>query len=62
MFAGEKDNKIYKIHCNNYHLIIHNSVSALEQVKINGSNHEVMIRGKDKGNPVDSSTYYLFTI
>ncbi|MCY9546309.1 alpha/beta fold hydrolase [Lysinibacillus xylanilyticus] len=29
-----------------------NSVSALEQVKINGSNHEVMIRGKDKDNPV----------
>ncbi|MFJ8087961.1 alpha/beta fold hydrolase [Lysinibacillus sp. NPDC095746] len=34
------------------HIKGHNSVSALEQVKINGSNHEVMIRGKDKGNPV----------
>lgn len=29
-----------------------NSVNALEQVKINGSHHEVMIRGKDKDNPV----------
>ncbi|OXS72513.1 alpha/beta hydrolase [Lysinibacillus sp. KCTC 33748] len=29
-----------------------NSVSALEQVEINGSNHEVMIRGKDQDNPV----------
>ncbi len=24
----------------------------LQQVKINGSNHEIMIRGKDKNNPV----------
>ncbi|MGE8035835.1 alpha/beta fold hydrolase [Lysinibacillus sp. NPDC093692] len=29
-----------------------NSVSALKQVEINGSNHEVMIRGKDQDNPV----------
>lgn len=29
-----------------------NSISALEQVEINGSSHEVMIRGNDKGNPV----------
>ncbi|QPQ33028.1 alpha/beta fold hydrolase [Lysinibacillus sp. JNUCC 51] len=34
------------------HIKGNNSVSALEQVKINGSNHEVMIRGKDKDNPV----------
>lgn len=29
-----------------------NSISILEQVEINGSGHEIMIRGKDKGNPV----------
>ncbi|MBP0724630.1 alpha/beta hydrolase [Bacillus sp. RG28] len=29
-----------------------NSISVLEQVKINGSNHEIMIRGKDRNNPV----------
>lgn len=29
-----------------------NSISALEQVEINGSSHEIMIRGKDKVNPV----------
>lgn len=29
-----------------------NSISTLEQVKINGSNHEIMIRGNDKDNPV----------
>ncbi|SDZ45675.1 alpha/beta hydrolase [Bacillus sp. 166amftsu] len=29
-----------------------NSISTLEQVKINGSNHEIMIRGNDKNNPV----------
>jgi len=29
-----------------------NSISVLEQVKINGSNHEIMIRGKDRDNPV----------
>jgi hypothetical protein len=29
-----------------------NSISVLEQVEINGSNHEIMIRGKDKDNPV----------
>ncbi|MGG0186080.1 alpha/beta hydrolase [Bacillus rhizoplanae] len=29
-----------------------NSISALEQVEINGSSHEIMIRGKDKDNPV----------
>ncbi|WP_433595669.1 alpha/beta fold hydrolase [Lysinibacillus xylanilyticus] len=34
------------------HIKGNNSVSALEQVKINGSKHEVMIRGKDKDNPV----------
>ncbi|MFJ7981805.1 alpha/beta hydrolase [Lysinibacillus xylanilyticus] len=34
------------------HIKGNNSVSTLEQVKINGSNHEVMIRGKDKDNPV----------
>jgi len=34
------------------HIKGNNSVSTLEQVKINGSNHEVMIRGKDKANPV----------
>lgn len=34
------------------HIKGNNSVSALEQVKINGSNHEVMIRGNDKDNPV----------
>ena len=29
-----------------------NSISVLEQVEINGSSHEIMIRGKDKNNPV----------
>ncbi|MHB8061221.1 MAG: alpha/beta hydrolase [Ruminiclostridium sp.] len=29
-----------------------NSISVLEQVKINGSSHEIMIRGNDKDNPV----------
>ncbi|MDM5250969.1 alpha/beta hydrolase [Lysinibacillus sp. G4S2] len=29
-----------------------NSISSLEQVDINGSGHEIMIRGKDKDNPV----------
>lgn len=29
-----------------------NSISALEQVKINGSKHEIMIRGTDKDNSV----------
>jgi pimeloyl-ACP methyl ester carboxylesterase len=29
-----------------------NSVSTLEQVEINGTNHEVMIRGMDKNNPI----------
>ena len=29
-----------------------NSISVLKQVEINGSNHEVMIRGNDKRNPV----------
>lgn len=29
-----------------------NSISTLEQVEINGSNHEIMIRGKNKDNPV----------
>lgn len=29
-----------------------NSISALEQVEINGSSHEIMIRGNDKDNPV----------
>ncbi|WP_042351503.1 alpha/beta fold hydrolase [Bacillus massiliigorillae] len=29
-----------------------NSISVLEQVEINGSGHEIMIRGKDKDNPV----------
>ncbi|MGA3599621.1 alpha/beta fold hydrolase [Lysinibacillus agricola] len=29
-----------------------NSISSLEQVNINGSGHEIMIRGKDKNNPV----------
>ncbi|SES31346.1 alpha/beta fold hydrolase [Psychrobacillus sp. OK032] len=29
-----------------------NSISELEQVEINGSNHEIMIRGNDKDNPV----------
>lgn len=28
------------------------SISALEQVEINGSGHEIMIRGKDQNNPV----------
>ncbi|MGG2094639.1 alpha/beta hydrolase [Bacillus sp. S13(2024)] len=34
------------------HIKGHNSISALEQVEINGSSHEIMIRGKDKDNPV----------
>ncbi|MFD3447167.1 alpha/beta fold hydrolase [Microbacteriaceae bacterium 4G12] len=34
------------------HIKGNNSISALEQVKINGSNHEIMIRGKNKDNPV----------
>ncbi|KMY33610.1 alpha/beta hydrolase [Lysinibacillus xylanilyticus] len=34
------------------HIKGNNSVSTLEQVKINGSDHEIMIRGKDKDNPV----------
>ncbi|MFE4243271.1 alpha/beta hydrolase [Peribacillus butanolivorans] len=29
-----------------------NSISELEQVEINGSSHEIMIRGNDKDNPV----------
>ncbi|MFJ7755903.1 alpha/beta hydrolase [Peribacillus muralis] len=29
-----------------------NSISALEKVEINGSSHEIMIRGHDKDNPV----------
>lgn len=29
-----------------------NSISALEQVEINGSSHEIMIRGNNKDNPV----------
>ncbi|TDL66334.1 alpha/beta hydrolase [Rhodococcus qingshengii] len=29
-----------------------NSISVLEQVEINGSKHEIMIRGNDKDNPV----------
>ena len=29
-----------------------NSISVLKQIEINGSNHEVMIRGNDKNNPV----------
>ncbi|RKF52162.1 alpha/beta hydrolase [Bacillus wiedmannii] len=29
-----------------------NSISILEQVEVNGSGHEIMIRGKDKKNPV----------
>ena len=29
-----------------------NSISVLEQVEINGSGHEIMIRGDDKDNPV----------
>ncbi|WP_153733241.1 alpha/beta fold hydrolase [Sporosarcina obsidiansis] len=29
-----------------------NSISTLEQVQINGSGHEIMIRGNDKDNPV----------
>lgn len=29
-----------------------NSIQALEQVEINGTGHEIMIRGKDKENPV----------
>lgn len=29
-----------------------NSISILEQIEINGSSHEIMIRGKDKNNPV----------
>ena len=29
-----------------------NSISTLEQVEINGTDHEIMIRGTDKENPV----------
>ncbi|MEK5068647.1 alpha/beta fold hydrolase [Sporosarcina sp. FSL K6-1508] len=29
-----------------------NSISTLEQIEINGSGHEIMIRGNDKDNPV----------
>lgn len=29
-----------------------NSISQLKQIEINGSKHEVMIRGNDKKNPV----------
>ncbi|WP_448163321.1 alpha/beta hydrolase [Bacillus mobilis] len=29
-----------------------NSISTLEQVEVNGSGHEIMIRGKDRNNPV----------
>lgn len=29
-----------------------NSISVLEQVKVNGSNHEILIRGNDINNPV----------
>src|SRR3954454_24808890 len=29
-----------------------NSISVMEQVEINGSNHEMMIRGNDKEHPV----------
>lgn len=29
-----------------------NSISVLEQVEVNGSNHEIMIRGNDKNNPL----------
>lgn len=31
---------------------VKNSISTLEQVEINGTGHEIMIRGKDKSNPV----------
>ncbi|SFC59588.1 Pimeloyl-ACP methyl ester carboxylesterase [Bacillus sp. 491mf] len=34
------------------HIKGNNSISVLEQVEINGSSHEIMIRGKDKDNPV----------
>ncbi|MFT9818353.1 alpha/beta fold hydrolase [Lysinibacillus sp. NPDC056185] len=34
------------------HIKGNNSIRALEQVEINGSDHEIMIRGKDKDNPV----------
>lgn len=34
------------------HIKGENSISALEQVEINGSSHEIMIRGNDKDNPV----------
>lgn len=33
-------------------IIEENSISVLEQVKINGTDHEIMIRGKNKNNPV----------
>lgn len=33
-------------------IIEENSISVLEQVKINGTDHEIMIRGKNKSNPV----------
>ncbi|MEH6852249.1 alpha/beta hydrolase, partial [Bacillus pseudomycoides] len=34
------------------HIKGNNSISVLEQVEINGSSHEIMIRGKVKDNPV----------
>lgn len=34
------------------HVKGNNSINALEQVEINGSSHEIMIRGHDKNNPV----------
>ena len=34
------------------HIKGENSISVMEQVEINGSNHEMMIRGNDKDNPV----------
>lgn len=35
-----------------HHIKGNNSISVLEQVEINGSNHEIMIRGNNKDNPV----------
>lgn len=35
-----------------HHIKGDNSISVLEQVEINGSNHEIMIRGNNKDNPV----------
>ncbi|GGD14282.1 alpha/beta fold hydrolase [Pontibacillus salipaludis] len=34
------------------HIEEENSISTLEQVEINGTGHEIMIRGRDRGNPV----------